>query len=131
MANYNQAILIGNLTAEPNLNYTQSGTPVANFTVAVNSKFGEREETLFMSCVVFGKLADVVVKYCPKGKNVLVTGRLVLESWTTAEEQKRSQIKLYVSQLQLLGSASKEDNYGVAASYSSDINEESQENEDF
>jgi len=103
MGNYNQTILMGNLTKEPELHYTQSGASVASFDIAVNTKYGEKEETLFMPCVVFGKLADIVVKYAPKGKNVLVTGRLVLESWTNAEEQKRSKIKLYVNSLQLLG----------------------------
>lgn len=107
MANFNLTVLMGNLTADAELHYTDSGTAIANFTMAVNTKYGEREETLFMSCVTFGKLSDIVVKYTQKGKSVLVSGRLVQEKWENTEGQKRSKIKLYVDKLQLLGGPAK------------------------
>jgi single-strand DNA-binding protein len=104
MASYNEAILMGNLTADPELKYTTGGTSLCNFNLAVNNKMKDREEVLFMPCVVFGKLSEVVIKYCSKGKNILVNGRLVEERWENDEGQKRSKIKLYVNQLRLLGS---------------------------
>lgn len=109
MSSFNETILIGNLVANAELHYTEGGTSIANFTLAVNSKMKEREEVLFMPCVVFGKLSDVVVKYTQKGKSILVTGRLVEEKWENTEGQKRSKIKLYVTQLRLLGSSSSPD----------------------
>jgi single-strand DNA-binding protein len=97
MSNFNESILLGNLTADPELHHTTGGTSIAN-------KSGDREETLFMQCVAFGKLAEIVIKYTQKGKKVLVSGRLVQENWETDEGAKRSKIKLYVNQLRLLGS---------------------------
>lgn len=104
MSNFNESILLGNLTSDPELHHTTGGISIANFTVAVNNKSGDREETLFMRCVAFGKLAEIVIKYTQKGKKVLVSGRLVQENWETDEGAKRSTIKLYVNQLRLLGS---------------------------
>lgn len=110
MGSFNECILMGNLTRDAELHYTDSGSAVANFSLAVNSKVGDREEVLFMPCVVFGKIADVVIKYTHKGKNIMVAGRLVLDRWTNSEGEKRSQVKLYVRTLQLLGSPNKPDN---------------------
>lgn len=104
MGSFNNTVLMGNAVAEPELHYTGSGTEVANFSIAVNTKRGERERVLFLPCVVFGKLAEISVKYIQKGKNILVSGELVQEQWENDEGQKRSQIKLYINQLQLLGS---------------------------
>jgi len=102
-ANYNQFIGAGNLTRDPEMKYTGSGTPVVNFSLAVNNPVSTKDEVLFIECVAFGKLAEVITEYTTKGKNILVSGRLVLESWTTDEGAKRSKIKLYVSAMQLLG----------------------------
>lgn len=102
-ANFNQVTLAGNLTRDPEMKYTGSGTPVVNFSLAVNNPVSTKDEVLFIECVAFGKLAEVITEYTAKGKNILVSGRLVLESWTTDEGAKRSKIKLYVSAMQLLG----------------------------
>jgi len=104
MSNYNLCVLMGNLTGEAELHHSTGGTAIASFTIATNSKRGDNEEVLFMSCVTFGKLAEIVIKYTSKGKKVLVDGRLVQEKWETDDGGKRSKIKLYVNQLRLLGS---------------------------
>lgn len=104
MSNYNLCVLVGNLTADAELHHSTGGTVIANFTIATNNKRGDKEEVLFMSCVTFGKLAEIVIKYTQKGKKVLVDGRLVEEKWETNDGDKRSRIKLYVNQLRLLGS---------------------------
>ena len=103
-ANYNYVCLAGNLTKDPEMKYTNSGTPVVNFDLAVNNPISSQDEVLFISCVAFGKLAEVITQYTSRGKNILVSGRLVLESWTTDEGVKRSKIKVYLSSMQLLGS---------------------------
>lgn len=102
-ANWNVWTGAGNLTRDPEMKHTNSGTPVVNFSLAVNNPVSSKDEVLFIECVAFGKLAEVIAEYTVKGKNILVTGRLVLESWTTDEGVKRSKIKLYASAMQLLG----------------------------
>lgn len=101
-ANFNSVTLAGNLTRDPEMNYAQSGTAIVNFDMAVNNPARD-EEVLFIKCVAFGKLAEVIAQYTTKGKNILVNGRLVLDRWETNEGEKCSQIKLFVATMQLLG----------------------------
>jgi len=102
-ANYNNTTLVGNLTKDPESRFTNSGTAVVNFSLAVNNPARD-DEVLFINCVAFAKLAEVITKYTEKGKNILVNGRLVLDSYETNDGDKRSQIKLFVNNMQLLGS---------------------------
>lgn len=80
----NRAILIGRLTRDPELKYLPSGAPVANFTIAVDRSFtnkqGERE-TEFVPIVVWQKAAENCVKYIGKGSLVAVDGRLQVRSY--------------------------------------------------
>src|SRR5438876_1868732 len=86
MANYNRIILVGNLTRDPQLRYLPSQMAVVDFGLAVNHKFktktGEdRDEVLFIDCSCFGRGAEVINQYCQKGKQLLVDGRLKLDTW--------------------------------------------------
>jgi len=94
MVSYNKVILIGNLTKDPEVRYTPSGTPVANFRLAVNHKYkqGEdlKEEVCFIDIVVFGKQAENCGQYLNKGQSVIVDGRLQERRWETEDGQKRS-----------------------------------------
>ena len=114
---YNRTILIGNLTRDPELRYTPNGTAVASFGIAVNSKYksGEemKEEVLFMSCVVFGKRADVAAQYISKGSRVLVEGKLVQKRWETEDGQKREKIELTVSDFKFLSSKNSQSSSGA------------------
>lgn len=89
---YNRIILIGNLTKDPELRYTPQGTPVANFRIAVNSRYKQadetREETLFIDIVVLGKQAEPCSQYLSKGRSVLVEGRLKERRWESEGQQK-------------------------------------------
>lgn len=89
---YNRIILIGNLTKDPELRYTPQGTPVANFRIAVNSRYKQadetREETLFIDVVVLGKQAEPCSQYLSKGRPVLVEGRLKERKWESEGQQK-------------------------------------------
>lgn len=89
---YNRIILIGNLTKDPELRYTPQGTPVANFRIAVNSRYKQademREETLFIDIVVLGKQAEPCSQYLSKGRPVLVEGRLKERKWESEGQQK-------------------------------------------
>ena len=94
MAGFNKVILMGNLTRNPELRYTPSGTPVASFGLAVSRRFkqGEdlKEEVCFVDIVVFGKQAEHCGQYLSKGNGAIVEGRLQQRRWETEEGQKRS-----------------------------------------
>lgn len=89
---YNRIILIGNLTKDPELRYTPNGAAVSTFRIAVNTRYkqGEdnKEETLFIDTVVFGKQAENCSQYLSKGSQVLVEGRLQERRWESEGQQK-------------------------------------------
>src|SRR5438552_7757590 len=109
MANYNRIILVGNLTRDPQLRYLPSQMAVVDFGLAVNHKFktktGEdRDEVLFIDCSCFGRGAEVINQYCQKGKQLLVDGRLKLDTWDDKQTgQKRSKHTVVVDNFQLMG----------------------------
>jgi len=86
---YNKIILIGNLTKDPELRYTPKGTPVGTFRIAVNNRLSkEKQETLFIDVIAFGKVAESSSKYLGKGSSVLVEGRLHERHWETDGQQR-------------------------------------------
>ena len=108
MMSLNRVLLIGNLTKDPELRYTPSGTPVANLRLAVNSSFkdqaGQRkEETCFVTIVVWSKQAEICNQYLKKGRPVFVEGRLIYRSWE-AEGKTRSTMEVRADRVQFLGS---------------------------
>jgi len=110
MVSLNRVLLIGNLTKDPELRYTPSGTPVANLRLAVNSSFksqtGERkEETCFVTIVVWSRQAELCNQYLKKGRSIFVEGRLIFRSWE-AEGQKRSTMEVRADRVQFLGGPS-------------------------
>ena len=97
MPNFNKAILLGNLTRDPEVRYTPNGNAVANFPIAVNRKYkhGEetKEEVSFFDIVVFGKQAENCGQYISKGDSVLIEGRLQQQRWDDKDTgKKRSKI---------------------------------------
>lgn len=112
MANLNKVILMGNLTATPELRTTPGkGTSVTDISLAINRYFsGEngtrQEETTFVDITLWGRQAEIACQYLTKGRGVLVEGRLQLDSWEDREtHQKRSRLRVVGENLQLLGSA--------------------------
>ena len=99
----NRVVLIGRLTADPELRYTPSGVPVANFRIAVDRTFknaaGERE-TDFISIVAWRQSAEFAANYLGKGRLVAVDGRLQIRQWTTNDGQKRSTAEVVADSLQ-------------------------------
>ena len=101
MASYNKVILMGNLTRDPELRYTQSNMPICKFGLAVNNRrkdaqTGEwKEEPTFVDVTIFGSRAEPFARYHTKGKPTLIEGRLALDQWEDKNGGgKRS--KLYV-----------------------------------
>lgn len=83
---FNQAIVMGNLTRDPELRTTPSGQQVASFAVATNRSWqdsnGERKEAVeYHEIVAWGKLGELVAQYLAKGRKVMVVGRLQTQSW--------------------------------------------------
>ena len=107
MASLNRVLLMGNLTKDPELRYTPSGTAVANLRLAVNSTFkdqaGQRkEETCFVTIVAWGRQAETCNQYLKKGRSVFVEGRLIYRSWE-AEGKTRSTMEVRADRVQFLG----------------------------
>jgi single-strand DNA-binding protein len=102
---FNKIILIGNLTADPEVRHTPQGTPVCNLRVASNTKYKQgdqmREETLFISAVLFGKPGEAIAKYTSKGSPVLIEGRLRENSWEK-DGQKKSRMEIIATTVRML-----------------------------
>ena len=95
---FNQAIIMGNLTRDPELRSTPSGQQVASFAVATNRTWndpsGERKEAVeFHEVVAWGKLGELAAQYLAKGRKVMVIGRLQAQSWEKdGVKQRRTEI---------------------------------------
>ena len=88
----NRICIMGRLTAAPELRYTQSNTPVASFTLAVDRDYqqgGSEKQTDFIPCVAWRGTAEFVSKYFTKGSMAVVSGRLQLRDWTDKDGNKR------------------------------------------
>jgi single-strand DNA-binding protein len=105
---YNEVILIGNLTRDPELRYLASGTAVAQFSLAVNRRWrdaagNDKEEVSFIDCTAFGKTAELISQYFKKGAPMMVNGRLRQDSWDDKSTgQKRSKLGVVVEELTFL-----------------------------
>lgn len=93
MSNLNQVVLQGNLTDNPKI-VGNDDNKVARFSIAVNNGVGEKRETAFVDCVAFGNQVPVIQKFLVKGKQVLVSGRLIQSNWQDKDGNKRSKLEL-------------------------------------
>ncbi|MEK7770853.1 MAG: single-stranded DNA-binding protein [candidate division NC10 bacterium] len=108
MASLNRVFLMGNLTRAPELRYTPSGTAVADLRLAVNHNYttqsGEkREDTCFLTVVVWGKQAESCGEYLDKGSPIMVEGRLQTRDWETKDGQKRNVVEVVAERVQFMG----------------------------
>ena len=114
---YNKIILVGNLTRDIEIKYTQGGTAIAKTAIATSKKFNsntgeQKEEVCFVDITFFARSAEVANQYLRKGSKLLVEGRLQFDQWTDQNGQKRSKHSVAVDTMQMLGS--KEDSkYGA------------------
>lgn len=108
MASVNKVILVGNLGRDPEIRYTQGGTPVANFTMATTERWSDpsgekKERTEWHRIVVWGKQAEIASEYLRKGRQVYIEGSLQTREWTDREGNKRTTTEIRAQRLQLLG----------------------------
>ena len=100
---YNRVILVGNVTRDPEIRYTQSGKAVTKFSLAVNNP-RNKEETTFVDIVAWDRLGETCNTYLKKGSNTLVEGRLVIRSYDDKDGQKRKATEVVIDNMQMLGS---------------------------
>lgn len=106
--NINRVVLTGNLTREPELKRTASGTAILNFGIAVNDrrkdpKTGEwGDYANFIDCTMFGARAESVSGFLGKGNKVGIEGKLHYASWTDKNGNKHSKIDVTVDELEML-----------------------------
>lgn len=123
MANFNSVMLIGRLTADPEVRMTADGTAICNFRLAVNEKFKRRdgeagESTCFIQVEAWRALADICGKYLTKGREVFVLGKLRYSEWKTDEGQKRSKISVTARSIQFMGGRRGNNGQGAGADVS-------------
>jgi len=107
MAGFNKVLLLGNLTRDPQLSYTPNQTAVVDFGLAMNRRWtgqdgSQREETCFVDCRAFGRMAENINKFFTKGKPIFIEGRLSFDQWTAQDGSKRSKHRVTVENFQFL-----------------------------
>lgn len=99
----NQCSFIGNLGKDPELRYTQGGTAVASFSIAINEKRGEKDHTEWVRCVAWAKLAEIVNQYLAKGAKVYVAGRLRQREYEKQDGTTGYSTEVHIDDLVMLG----------------------------
>ena len=111
---FNKIILVGNITRDIELRYTQGGTAVSTTAIATSRKYKgqdgtQKEEVCFVDITFFGRTAEVANQYLKRGSKVLVEGKLKLDQWTDQSGGKRSKHTVTVESMQMLGDGKKEE----------------------
>lgn len=113
----NRVQLIGNLTRDPELRYTPSGTAVTSFGLATNRSWttdtGEKhEESEFHNIVAWNKLAELCSQFLVKGRKVYVEGRLATRSWTGQDGAQKSRTEIVIDDMILLDNKGQQSDSG-------------------
>ncbi len=115
---YNKVVLVGNLTRDIELRYSQSGMAIAKTAIATSRKFtsnGEKkEEVMFIDLTFFGRSGEVANQYLRKGSKILVDGRIQFDQWVDQNGGKRSKHSIAVESMQMLDSKGDNQNSGNA-----------------
>jgi len=109
MASFNKVILIGNMTADPELKQTTGGVSVCSFSIAVNRRFtkaDQGQQTVdFINIVTWRQQAEFVSRYFKKGNPILVCGQLQTRSWNDTQGQKRYATEVVADEVSFVASA--------------------------
>ena len=122
MRGFSKVVIVGNLTRDPELRSTPSGSSVCGFSVAVNRIYrdssGEQKESVsFFDCSAWNKLGETINQYAKKGTGVLVSGRLEQRSWEDkATGQKRSRVEIVVEDFNFIGGGRDNGDNGASSS---------------
>lgn len=102
----NKVIILGRLTANPEIRYTQAGKAVASLTIAVNRGFGS-DSADFINCVAWEKSAEIIGNNLSKGSQVLVEGRIQNRSYENNQGEKRFITEVVINNIEFVGSKKK------------------------
>ena len=106
----NKVLILGNLGADPDIKYTQAGSPVANLSVATSESWKDKttnekvEKVEWHRVVVFGRLAEIAGDYLKKGSKIFVEGKLQTRDWEDAEGKKRYTTEVIAREMTMLDS---------------------------
>jgi single-strand DNA-binding protein len=105
---YQKIIIVGHLGRDPEMRYTQDGTPVTSFRVATNRRWtdregGQREETTWFRVSAWGRQAEICNQYLSKGRQVLVEGTVSASAWKGREGEPMASLELRAERVQFLG----------------------------
>ncbi len=119
MAGWSQTIIVGNIGRDPSFKYTQSGVPVADFSVAVTRKFGpadnRQEKTVWYKVTCWRNLAEIANQYVRKGGQIMVVANDVkVSAYTNKAGEAAASLELTADTFQLLGSKSDNSNGAVS-----------------
>jgi single-strand DNA-binding protein len=109
MSSYNKVILMGNLTRDPEIRYTQNNMAICKIGLAVNRRFKDRqteewrEEATFVDITIFGKRGEAFAKYHSKGRPAFIEGSLRFDTWEDKEGNKRSKLYVVADEWQFVG----------------------------
>jgi single-strand DNA-binding protein len=120
-AMYQHIDIVGNLGRDPEMRFTPDGTPVCNFTVAVNRRWTgadgtPAEKTTWFRVTAWRRLAEVCNQYLTKGRQVLVVGEIDTSAWTDQEGKARASLELTAQTVKFLGAGTGENGNGGANS---------------
>lgn len=132
MASFNKVILIGNLTADPEVKQSKSGVAVCTFNIAINRKFvkdGEQNVD-FITIVAWRERAEFVGKYFKNGKPILVCGQLQTRTWSDKDGNRRTSTEVVADELTFV-SGKDDDKPANDAGYTPDVYKSSSPAADF
>ena len=114
MAKLNKVFLMGNLTRDPELRVTPSGTTIVSFGIATSRTWSgqdgeKKEEVCYVDINMFGRRAEVINEYFSKGNPIFIEGRLQFQQWETKDGQKRNALRVVAEDFQFLGGKTKKD----------------------
>ena len=108
----NKVVMVGNMTRDPELRRTENGNPVASFTLALNriQQSSDGQQADYISCVVWGKIAENTAQYCSKGSKVGVVGHLQSRSYDNAQGQRVYVTEVVCEQVDFINTRNQENN---------------------
>lgn len=119
----NNVTIMGRLARDPELRYTQSNTPVASFTLAVDRDFGDKQ-TDFIDCVAWRGTGEFVDKYFSRGSMAIVSGRLQIRSWTDDNGNKRRSAEVVAEHVYFGESKRREASADISAADFEDLDDD-------
>ncbi len=114
MRGFSKAIVVGNLTRDPEMRTTPSGSNVCSFSIAVNRSYQGRDgqqhdDVSFINCTAWDRNGETISKYCHKGSGILVSGRLSQRSYEGKDGQRRSVTEVVVEDFNFMGGGDNRD----------------------